>query len=77
MTQVYDRSANEELKVGGIEEEVERDFLIIRLGNKPKTIKMKKGRNYTVSMSFVAQLTDELRGFYRSSYEEDGVTRYL
>lgn len=74
--QVFDHSANEEVKVGGIENDVGRDFLIIRLGAKYKTIKLKKGHRYTLSMSFVAQLTDELRGLYRSSYKEDGVTRY-
>ena len=31
---------------------------------------------YKILLSYVAQLKDELRGFYRSSYEENGLTKY-
>jgi len=35
------------------------------------------GKSYIVSMSFTSFLNDQLRGFYRSSYVENGVTKYL
>ena len=35
------------------------------------------GKSYKISMSFTSFLNDDpLRGFYRSSYEENGVTKY-
>lgn len=33
------------------------------------------GERYRVSMNFVSILNDELRGFYRSTYEENGKTK--
>ena len=36
---------------------------------------LRPDRQYKVSMSFVSFLNDELRGFYRSSYVEKGVTK--
>lgn len=74
---MFDHFEKNEVKIAGIEHDAERDFLIIRLGTRHKSVKLKKEHKYTVSMSFVAELTDELRGFYRSSYKEDGVTRYI
>ena len=53
----------------------EMEFLIVKLCPKHKT-KLNKGRNYTVSMNFVGNLTDQLKGLYRSSYTEDGVEKY-
>ena len=43
------------------------------------TIHLKKqlvvGRKYKISMKFISILNDELRGFYRSTYEENGVQK--
>ena len=33
------------------------------------------GKQYKVSMSFISILNDQLHGFYRSSYVENGVTK--
>jgi aminopeptidase N len=38
---------------------------------------LRPNRDYKVSMKFISFLNDELRGFYRSSYVEDGVTKYV
>lgn len=38
---------------------------------------LRPSRDYKVSMKFISFLNDELRGFYRSSYVEDGVTKYV
>ena len=35
------------------------------------------GKQYKITMRFTAILNDALRGFYRSSYTEDGTTKYL
>lgn len=42
-----------------------REFYIAHL-DQP----LMKGRKYVLSMDFEAQLNDELRGFYRSSYKD-------
>lgn len=60
--------------VDGIEYNTEMEFLIVRLSPKQK-VKLIKGTNYTLSMSFAGNLTDQLRGLYRSSYKEDGVEK--
>lgn len=73
--QVIDGSrTNETLMVSGIEYDTELEFLIIRLCQMHK-VKLAKGTNYTLSMSFVGNLTDQLRGLYRSTYKEDGVEK--
>ena len=33
------------------------------------------GKQYKISMDFTAELNNDLRGFYRSTYEEDGVSK--
>lgn len=38
--------------------------------------KLTAGKHYKISMDFVSILNDELRGFYRSSYMENGVRKY-
>nr|CAH0105565.1 unnamed protein product [Daphnia galeata] len=38
---------------------------------------LKSGNSYKISMGFTSILNDKLIGFYRSSYVEDGVTKYL
>ena len=39
------------------------------------TEELKAGTVYKISMDFISKLNDELRGFYRSSYEENGVKK--
>lgn len=34
-----------------------------------------KGKKYQISMDFTSILNNELRGFYRSTYEEDNITK--
>ena len=36
---------------------------------------LRPNRDYKVSMKFISFLNDELRGFYRSSYVENGATK--
>jgi len=71
----HGKNDNAVLMVDAIEYDKEMEFLIVKLCPKHK-IKLNKGRNYTVSMSFVGNLTDQLKGLYRSSYTEDGVEKY-
>ena len=37
---------------------------------------MEVGGIYEIFMSFTSMLNDELRGFYRSSYDDNGVKKY-
>lgn len=37
--------------------------------------RLEKGKRYRIRMDFISYLNDALRGFYRSSYEENGVTK--
>lgn len=60
----------------GIHYDIEMEFLVIRLCPKHKD-KLVKGANYTLSMNYVGNLTDQLRGLYRSTYKEDGVEKYM
>lgn len=38
---------------------------------------LKSGSRYKISMKFTSLLNDGLNGFYRSSYVENGVTKYF
>jgi len=58
--------------VKSVEYDTELEFAIIRLNQT-----LSKGFNYTLSMEFVGQLNDKLKGFYRSSYQENGVEKYV
>lgn len=60
------------LHVLSIELDAELDFLTVHLHGE----KLSKGSVYRLSIEFVAQLNDQLKGFYRSSYDEDGVKKY-
>jgi aminopeptidase N len=53
-----------------IDQQTEREIITINL----KT-SLVDGKTYKISMKFVSILNDELRGFYRSTYEENGVTK--
>jgi len=56
--------------VGHAYDEV-RQFYIIMLANAPDASKLK------ISIFFTGNLNDELAGFYRSSYTEDGVKKWI
>ncbi len=57
----------------GHEYDIERNFYVVHLQKKAR-----QGPGW-ISMTYMANLNDDLTGFYRSSYpdEEDGSTRYL
>ena len=38
-------------------------------------VELVAGQKYKISMNFLSTLNGELRGFYRSSYVEDGVRK--
>lgn len=60
------------LTVDDVEYDTSLEFLIVRLSQKGGRHKLAKGVNYTLSMDFVGNLTDRLKGLYRSSYKENG-----
>lgn len=47
-------------------------YLVIELNGK-----LTKGWSYDFFIKFTGELADDLGGFYRSEYEEDGVTKYV
>jgi hypothetical protein len=54
------------------DEQTSREIITIPV-SQPLTV----GKQYKITMQFVASLNDALRGFYRSSYTEGGETKYL
>lgn len=56
---------------GLIDEQDTKEMITIQLG--PGSVKT--GNKYRISMDFISMLNDNLAGFYRSSYEENGVTK--
>ncbi|XP_059490156.1 uncharacterized protein LOC132205229 [Neocloeon triangulifer] len=50
----------------------DRHFLDILLGSE-----LEVDGNYTIEISFVGKLNDDLEGFYRSNYFEDGVEKWM
>jgi len=53
-------------------EDIVHETLTIHLGET-----LVKGTQYRISMKFVSVLNDQLRGFYRSSYVENGIEKYI
>ena len=62
--------SNEDVPVEGLNYHDDEEMITISV----ETALM-RGKKYTIKMSFTAVLNNELRGFYRSTYEEDGVTK--
>lgn len=58
--------------VGFVDEQDTREIVTIKTAGQ-----LIAGRRYKISMDFTSILNDELRGFYRSSYMEDGVKKYV
>jgi len=76
LVQTGNNSNNNHLfELDDIEYNTELEFLVIPLSSKRSKQKLIKGLSYVLSMEFVGDLNDELKGFYRSSYTEDGVER--
>lgn len=76
--QVIERGADKSLSIERIDYETVAEFLIIILNvgqQQAGKVNLAKGSNYTVSMNFVANLTETSAGFFRSVYMEDGVER--
>ena len=63
------------LPIAGHEYDREREFYIIHL--EEEMVGTAFLNEYDLSMDFVSSLNDKLVGFYRSSYVEDGVTKYM
>ena len=57
-----------------IDEQKTREMITIKLS--PHGLMM-AGRQYKISIGFVSILNEDLAGFYRSSYEQNGVTKYF
>lgn len=57
-----------------VEYDEDLEFMIVRLCPKHGG-KLVKGHNYTLSMNYRFNMTDELKGFYLSRYKEDGVEK--
>ena len=68
--QVKNLSSQEIITVEDLILEPDRQIVTIQLASQ-----LIPGQQYKISMNFVAVLNNELRGFYRSTYEEDGVTK--
>ena len=56
--------------VNFVDEQATREIVTIQTA-----IELVVGQQYKISMSFVSTLNSDLRGFYRSSYMEDGVRK--
>lgn len=69
---ISDIASQEPIGVMNLMVEDDRQIITIELDSQ-----LMSGRQYKISMNFVAVLNDELRGFYRSTYEENGETKYL
>ena len=53
-----------------IDEQSTREIITFQTGSP-----LIAGRQYKISIKFIAYLNPDLRGFYRSSYVENGVTK--
>ena len=68
---MIDRETNNPIAVSGfVDNQTTVEMITIQTVGK-----LMAGKSYTVSMSFISFLNDQLRGFYRSSYVENGVTK--
>lgn len=47
-------------------------YLVVQLNGK-----LKKGHKYQLYTNFTGELADDLGGFYRSEYKENGKTKYV
>lgn len=50
--------------------ELKTQYLVVQLASK-----LTQGRTYQLYTEFTGELADDLSGFYRSEYEEDGIQK--
>lgn len=55
---------------GFIDEQNTREMITIQT-----EVQLEQGKKYKISMKFTSILNDQKSGFYRSSYQEGGVTK--
>lgn len=55
-----------------VDEQTTREIVTIKTA-----AQLTAGNRYKISMDFTSILNDEMRGFYRSSYMENGVRKYI
>jgi len=65
-------ASNSLLGVANVEETKATEFLTVTTREQ-----LVAGQQYRLDMNFTSYLNSELRGFYRSTYTENGVTKYL
>lgn len=71
-SQIQHVATNNFLEVANfIDDQTTREMIEIQTKNE-----LVEGNRYKISMNFVSYLNDQLRGFYRSSYMENGVKKY-
>lgn len=69
--QVLDLNSGSPLAVSNfVDEQTTREIVTIQTAST-----LTAGKRYKISMDFISILNDELRGFYRSSYMENGVKK--
>lgn len=68
-------SKKENIPVSGVVHSNEQEMLIIRLAPESSSV-VKPGEELMLSMNFTSQLSDQMKGFYYSSYSEDGEEKY-
>jgi len=70
---VLDLSSQLELEVDNFSDDQEtKETISVGLVNE-----LEPGKKYKISMKFVAILNDDLQGFYRASYMENGTKKYI
>lgn len=68
---LIEAASGDQVEIASTSEDAERQFYILHLKNN-----LKQGSMYEVYMEFLGSLTDQLAGFYRSSYTDgDGNKR--
>ncbi|KAM3967196.1 LOW QUALITY PROTEIN: aminopeptidase N [Aphomia sociella] len=70
--ELFEQSEGRALKITRRSEDVPRQFHIITLAET-----LKAGQQYVLNITYTGILNDNLHGFYRSSYEEKNVTRWI
>ncbi|XP_046650885.1 aminopeptidase N-like [Daphnia pulicaria] len=71
--QVHDLIESRRVPIQSYIEDKTRQLLVI--GTKNETLQV--GKYYKLSIRFIGQLNDKLNGFYRASYTENGIKKYL
>jgi len=67
-------ASGKEIKPESVKEDKEEQYTTFKFS---LASSLKKGDHVKLSIKFVGELNDKMAGFYRSTYEEDGKTKYL